>query len=898
MTRSTPFGCRHAAALLALFCVGLLPVRAPAQTPLTCGPETRVPFAGHAFPVNAPPILIDAFPHLGRFTSPVFATSIPGGADRLAVVEQGGRVLVVPNDPFAFAADLLVDLSASGASWAPVLASGEQGLLGLAFDPGFATTGYLYVDYSVRAQDCGTASDCTRVVRLRAVEGDTLQVDPDSAETVLQFEQPFAGNKGGMMAFGPDGMLWISTGDGGGVSDPLNNAQQLGNLLGKILRIDVRGGGSYSIPGDNPFAGIPSARGEIFAFGLRNPRTFSFDRLLGDLYLGDIGASTNEEIDRIPFGSVGGQNFGWNLCEGTSDVSGAGCAAPGLTPPVVQYGHDPSGGQSVSGGAVYRGSNLPELYGKYVYADYVSGRIWTWDPSGAAPPAQLATLGGVISIAEDRAGDLLLVDRNDGSLRRVVAAGSELDPSVPQTLAATGLFANAVTLQPAPGVIPYDVNAPAFSGIASTRRWLALPGDAQIGFSPTGAWTFPVGTALVEQFDLPRAPGSVHAETRVLIRQASGWRGYTYWWPPDQTHANLITGSLYYGYAVDTGQGPDVIDWYFPKPAECLDCHTQVGGRALGLRTRQLNRADASDPSLNQLDRFNCLGLFDASVPAAENFDSFPEPGDPRSTLDRQARTYLDVNCASCHSPGAPAQGGMDLRFDTPVLAMRTIFFPAIFGDFGLPGGVRVHPGHSERSVLIARMTSSEPSLVMPKIVQGPDLAGAALISAWIDYGIPGRDDDGDRVDFSEDNCPTIANPDQLDSDGDGVGDACDNCVLVANPRVPAGWEDANPWSTISGGQRDDDGDGYGNRCDAKFERGMIVSGLDLASLRRAFGQPLDALSCGISRDRACASYDLDEDGVIGDGDLDVFRSLQQRPPGPKCDQCPIACSGPACTSP
>ncbi|MFI5316883.1 MAG: PQQ-dependent sugar dehydrogenase, partial [Myxococcota bacterium] len=845
------------------------------------------------------PVLVDAFPFL-RFSSPLFVTSIPGDADRLAVIEQGGRALVFPNDRYSFGADVLVDLSAAGASWAPVLAGGEQGLLGLAFDPDFAANGFLYVDYSVAAQSCGTAHDCTRVVRLHATEGETLAVDPDSATTLLQLEQPFANDKAGALAFGPDGMLWIASGDGGGDGDPQNNAQRLDSLLGKILRIDVHRGGSYAVPGDNPFAGQPSVRGEIFAYGLRNPMRFSFDRLTGDLWLGDVGEGAQQEIDRIPFGSPGGQNFGWNLCEGAVDFSGAGCAAPGLTPPVLEYADDGAGGSSVIGGTLYRGAGLPALYGNYVYADYASGRIWAWDPAGGAAPAQIATQKSVSALGEDRAGELLVVSRSDGALRRFVPAGSELDPNVPESLSGTGLFADVPSLEPAAGLIPYEVNVPAWASNAATRRWLALPGDQRIGFSPTSAWTLPVGSALVEQFDLPGSSGTpIHVETRVLVRQTSGWRGYTYWWPPDQTHADLITGSLLYSYEVDFGGGPEVLDWYFPTPTECLGCHSEVGGRALGMRTRQLNRVFGGDARQNQIDRFNCLGLFDAPVAPAGTFDAFPEAS-ADATLDRHARSYLDVNCSSCHSPGAPIAGGMDLRFDTPAPATRTIFIPAAQGDLGIPNGVRVHPGHPERSVLIARMTTDDPSLWMPPLALTQDLAGAELISAWIQDGIPGRDDDGDGIDISEDNCPNQPNPDQLDSDGDGVGDVCDNCVLVANPRVSAEWLAANPWATVTGGQRDDDADGYGNRCDAKVTGvGNLVSGLDLIAMRVSLGQPTDSASCGTRHDQSCASYDLDEQGPVIDGaDLDIFRTLNNRRPGPKCALCPLDCSGPACPSP
>ncbi len=898
MTRSSRFECRRAVLCLALSCLVGMAVRAHAQA--TCGPETRVPFAGHAFPVDPAPRLIDAFRYLS-FTSPVFVTSVPGAADRLAVVEQGGRILVFPNDLFAFSADVLVDLSAPGASWAPVLAQGEQGLLGLAFDPDFATNGYLYVAYSVAGDECGAAHACTRVVRLTAIEGETLGVDPSSALTVLQFGERFTNHKAGMLAFGPDGMLWLSSGDGGGSGDPQNNAQNLDGLLGKVLRIDVHRGTSYAIPSDNPFAGDATRRGEIFAYGLHDPRRFSFDRLTGDLWLGDVGETRAEEIDRIPFGSAGGQNFGWKLCEGTSDASGAGCGAPGLTPPVQSYAHDAAGGQGVIGGYVYRGSRMPDLYGQYVYGDSVSGRIWAWNPSGAAPPREIATLSGVRSLGEDRDGDLLAVGGADGKLRRFVAAGSELDPGVPQTLSATGFFANIASLEPAPGMIAYDVNAQGWSSFASTQRWLALPGDARIGFSPTGEWTLPVGTALVQQFDLPGSNGLVRAETRVLLRQTTGWRGYTYWWTPDQTHADLITGSLSYAYEVDFGSGPQVLDWYFPAPSECLDCHTQAGGRALGLRTRQLNRSvDAGAGSQNQLERFDCLGLFETPIGAAASYDRFPTANEADISLDRRARTYLDVNCASCHSPGAPTPGGMDLRFDTGFEGTHTLFVPATQGDLGVPGGVRIHPGHPERSVFLARMTADDREVWMPRLALLPDFAGAALISAWIDFGIPGRDEDGDRIDVSEDNCPTQPNPDQLDSDGDGVGDACDNCVNVANPREPAGYLDANPWATLTGGQRDDDADGYGNRCDAKFDgtMGVLVGLLDLSALRSSLAAPVESQTCGITGAESCAVFDLDESGgILDDRDLAEARGLMNKLPGPTCRACPLACEGHACPS-
>ncbi|HXX48964.1 MAG TPA: PQQ-dependent sugar dehydrogenase, partial [Myxococcota bacterium] len=433
MTRSASLGRSPAlfpfALSVALFCGAL--AAAPARAQTSCSSEQRVPFAGHAFPVDSSPVLVEAFPYL-LFQSPVAIAQVPGETDRLAVAQQGGQVLVFANDYFASEGDPLVDLTASDPSYAPVQTGGEQGLLGLAFDPDFADNGFFYVDYTVAGSACGVASDCVRVVRFHATDGDTLSADAGSAQTILDLPQPFLDHKAGQLAFGPDGMLWIASGDGGGSNDPQNNGQSTSTLLGKILRIDVHGGSPYAVPASNPFAAAAGKRGEIFAYGLRDPRRFGFDALTGDLFIGDVGQSRQEEIDLVPFGANGGQNFGWALCEGTSDVRGAGCDAPGLTAPVVVYPHDASGGTDVAAGTVYRGPDLPQLYGHYVYGDEASGRIWSWDPSGSAAPMQIATLEGVTAFLQDRSGALLVLSRSGGQIQQFVAAGSELDPNVPQ----------------------------------------------------------------------------------------------------------------------------------------------------------------------------------------------------------------------------------------------------------------------------------------------------------------------------------------------------------------------------------------------------------------------------------------------------------------------------------
>ncbi len=894
MTRSNPLECRRAFGLLALGCLLVSATFARAQE--ICAPDAPVPFASHSFPLGPEPVLIDGFPFLS-FTEPVLVTALPGASDRLAVGEHGGRVYVFPNQSTAFYPDVLVDL-AVGASWAPVFADDDEGLLGLAFDPDFDTNGHFFVAYSVGPANCG-GRHCTRVVRLTAIAGESLSADPGSARTILQIIEPLDNHKAGALAFGPDGMLWITTGDGGGELDPQNNAQRLNTLQGKLLRIDVHAGNPYAIPADNPYAGTLLVRREVYSRGLRAPRRFAFDRLTGDLWLGDVG-KTQSEIDRIAFGGSGAENFGWNLCEGEQDASGAGCGAAGLTAPVLSYSHNVWEPGGVVGGVLYRGSLLTHMYGQYVFADGGSGRILRWDPSsGGASLEDAGFLLGVSAVAEDKSGELLVLGRADGKLYRFAPAGSELDPSVPQSLESTGLFAEGVPLaelELAPGVIPYDVNVPAWASFASTRRWLALPEGGLIEFAPTAPWNLPIGAALVQQLDLPGGSGSFHAETRVLVRLANGWRGYSYAWSDDQSAAALVTSGLVRDLEVDFGSGQETMAWRYAPNSECLGCHSQVGGSALGLHTRQLNRENLGAGAPNQLDRLSCLGVFEPAIGPGESYERFPAAEDPRVSLDLRARTYLEVNCASCHAPGAPTPGGMDLRYDTELDATHTVSVPATQGDLGVPGGLRIEPGRPDLSVFLARMSASESSVFMPRFAQLPDLTGAAMISAWIDHGLPGRDPDGDLVDVSRDNCPTRPNTDQSDMDGDGVGDACDNCVDIANPPQPAGYLDANPWATLTGGQRDDDADGYGNRCDAKFSSSMLTGTLDLGQMFQSYGMPVSSSTCGSTHTARCAKFDVDEVGdVIDDADIDALRSLVGRKPGAKCPDCPIDCAGFAC---
>ncbi len=299
-----------------------------------------------------------AFPNVS-FTRPVDLQNC--GDDRIFVVEQAGRIISFRNDPFTAISSVFLDIHDRVNS-----IGNEEGLLGLAFDPNYKSNGYFYLNY--------TASQPRRTViaRYSIHANDSNLADQGSEKIILEINQPYSNHNGGQLAFGPDGYLYIATGDGGSGGDPQGNAQNLNSLLGKILRIDVHplfSTAAFSIPPDNPFVGR-SGRDEIWAFGLRNPWRMSFDTKTHILWAADVGQDEIEEIDIIEKG----KNYGWNLMEGNTCYKNPSCDSSGLSMPVFQYNH--SSGVSITGGFVYRGKKLYGLIGKYIYTDFLSGNIW------------------------------------------------------------------------------------------------------------------------------------------------------------------------------------------------------------------------------------------------------------------------------------------------------------------------------------------------------------------------------------------------------------------------------------------------------------------------------------------------------------------------------------------
>jgi glucose/arabinose dehydrogenase len=348
----------------------------------------------------------------GGFSSPTQVTSAHDGTGRLFVVEQRGFVKIVRDGavlPTPFL-DILARVSCCG----------ERGLLSIAFPPGLGKKTFFFADYT----DVNGDTTVSRFFLTAAPD----VADASSENILLKIAQPFANHNGGQLAFGPDGYLYIGMGDGGSAGDPNNNGQNLGSLLGKILRIDVVGQSTYAIPVTNPFVGSATARPEIWAYGLRNPWRFSFDRKTGDLLIGDVGQDAWEEVDFQPAGAAGGANYGWRLTEATHCYNPfSGCSFAGITLPVAEYGHV-GGNCSITGGFVYRGSDFARLSGIYFYADYCSGRLWGlrngasgWEKQELLKPGYAFT-----SFGEDDAGEVYAVDGNSGTLYRLVDADGPL----------------------------------------------------------------------------------------------------------------------------------------------------------------------------------------------------------------------------------------------------------------------------------------------------------------------------------------------------------------------------------------------------------------------------------------------------------------------------------------
>jgi uncharacterized repeat protein (TIGR03806 family) len=695
-----------------------------------------------------------AFPNL-TFQRPVEATYANDSSNRLFVVEQRGVIYVFENREDVAEKQIFLDIQKVVSR-----EGNEEGLLGLAFHPDFESTHEFFVYYSTRPR-------ASVISRFKVSKENPNQADRDSEEELMRIDQPYSNHNGGSLRFGPDGYLYIGLGDGGLADDPHSHAQNLSTLLGSILRIDVNtkeNGLAYAIPQDNPFVDHPDARGEIWAYGLRNVWRLAFDQKTGQLWAGDVGQDRVEEINLI----VKGGNYGWNIREGFQPFAPSTQHKPmDLLDPLVEYARQD--GQSVTGGLVYRGRELTEFQGDYFYGDYLSGNVWSLKSENDTRISNILVAETGLEIAafgEDAHGRMLLCafDGNLYELRHRELDRQKTAERFPRRLSQTGLFASVPDNQPVAGAIPYEMNVPFWSDYAVKDRYLVLPEQKAVGFDERDKWKFPVGTVFIKTFWMHM--NRVHMEdpkrleTRLLVRAPHGWEPYTYVYNDDQTEAFLLEGAMTKPVEIRTEQGLITQPYYFPSRSDCFACHTKAEGFVLGMTTRQLNRTlHYRGDSENQIAMLDRLEIFENGLKkAVTDLETFPQwsfgnfdrseadkPNDrgeseagthpltiPNGDKDELARAWLEVNCAVCHRPAGIAPHERDLRFHAPQDQLRLIGQKPRQGQLSPPGSQLIKPASPFESELFLRINRRGPRQMPPLATHAIDPIANEVIRQWI----------------------------------------------------------------------------------------------------------------------------------------------------------------------
>jgi putative heme-binding domain-containing protein len=663
-----------------------------------------------------------AFPAL-RFELPTCVVEIPG-AERLLVTERAGRVLTFAKRSDVAAADLAADLSARGINQ----------LHHAAFHPDFAESPLLFVS--------GTRGENHLVARYR-VSGESPPKLISESEVVV-IEWPAGGHSGGCVQFGTDGYLYISIGDGSGPNPPdsKTTGQDVSDLLGSILRIDVNrtdAGRNYAIPADNPFPDTPGVRPEVWAYGLRNPWKFGIDPATNNVFAADNGWETWEMVYHLR----GGSNGGWPIMEGRAHLRTEVPRGPTpITPPAKDHPH--SEANSVIGGPVYRGEKLAELDGWFIYGDYITGTIWGLgtEAGGDGEHAHRTlcdTDQRIVAFAQGSAGEVYVVDYDfTGAIYELLPADA-LDTSedFPRRLSETGLFASLDPLAPAAGVVPYDVVVPQWMDGAAMTRWVAVPGDepTQLATEQHEAATYPEGTVLAKLVRLESARGDpVNLETQVLHYERGTWRPYSYVWDDDGQDAYLVSAAgadrTVSAAGGETGGEKFQRTWHIGAENECRLCHNAGPGFVLGFEPHQLNRREGDSSS--QLARLAAQqAIREVPTIAADDPRRLVDPHDESHTIDDRARSYLHANCSMCHHPGGNAIVSFFLRRDMPFDELRTDKGTGV-GTFGLDDARIIVPGDPYRSILLYRMAKLGYGR-MPYIgSQVVDPRGIVLIDEWI----------------------------------------------------------------------------------------------------------------------------------------------------------------------
>ncbi|MEO8428304.1 MAG: PQQ-dependent sugar dehydrogenase [Verrucomicrobiota bacterium] len=697
------------------------------------------------------------------FSDPVALVTPPGETNRLFVVEQAGRISVITNlaNPTR---TVFMDISSQ------IVFGGEQGLLGLAFHPGYATNRYFYAFYTLNTTTAPGGGLHDRLSRFEISPTNPNQGLANSGQPLITQRDDAGNHNGGDLHFGPDGYLYISLGDEGAGNDSLNNSQRITkDFFSGMLRIDVdkrpgnlepnphsaistnaTGLAFYAVPADNPFIGVTNFNGnavdpskvhtEFWAVGLRNPWRFSIDPVTGVIYCGDVGQDTREEIDII----VKGGNYGWNFREGKIARPGSPAPPAGFTSINPIHDYPRSLGFSVTGGVVYRGNRFAQIYGDYIFADYGSGNLWALRYDGINPAAvRLLMVEKDISAfgVDPSNGDILICDIGEDVIKRLSYNSTNTGSPLPPTLVDTGAFSDLAALTPHPGIVPYDINLPFWSDGAHKSRWFSLPDtNLTIGFEPEGNWATPAGAIWIKNFELQLTNGVPESarrlETRFIVRNADGVYGVTYRWD-SMTNATLVPeeGMEEPISISDNGVVRTQI-WHYPSRSECLACHTRAGGLALGFNTPQMNREmNYSGVATNQIQALSDAGYFQTPLTGFHTLRALAPATDATTSLDYRVHSYLAANCVQCHQPGGSAIGFWDARITTPLSSAGLI--DGLLSDYkNDPGNRVIKPGSTAQSMLLTRISSPGPGRMPPIATRELDQQAIALVTDWITQGL------------------------------------------------------------------------------------------------------------------------------------------------------------------
>ncbi|MBK1834256.1 LamG-like jellyroll fold domain-containing protein [Roseibacillus ishigakijimensis] len=740
--------------------------------------------------------VVDAFPGL-FFNRPVSLASPPGDQRRLFVSEIGGGVKVIPDVTASSAtAGVVLDLNEAIAGRDPNEtieggANQELGLLGLAFHPEYEVNGYFFASYTVRKAGLGFFQRLSRfTVPLAEREQAIPQADVSSELILLEQFDEGANHQGGDLHFGSDGYLYLSLGDEENPFDFRLNSQRIDkDFFSGLIRIDVdkregnlepnphpavptdEGLARYSVPADNPWVeatefldqSVDSSevRTEFYAVGLRSPWRFSIDRETGEIWVGDVGQNLYEEINLIEKGG----NYGWVFREGAHDVTEFNAGWPEkpanfneiAIDPLYEYEHTAAAGDplfegnSVTGGVVYRGQRIPQLSGKYLFGDQVSGHLWALArDEGAVMVERIGGLSYISSFGHDPSnGDVLITYTPAGAansesygLKRLVAATPE--GTFPETLSATGLFAEVAALAPQPGLLPYEPRLTFWSDHARKQRWFSLPAEEMtMTWRREEPWIFPSGQIWVKHFEMESVRGVPESarriETRILVKNETGLYGVSYRWNEEESEASLVAdGGESFPLSVEVEGILQELIWSVPSRGQCLTCHTAAGGLALSFNTRQLNREGQIHGSAgNVLALLAEAGYLGNELESVGDLPRHVGYEEAQATLEERVRSYLAVNCAYCHQPGGGASG-WDGR--SPLTLEETGLVRGLVAAPRHAADRLVVPGEVARSVVVSRMAEREGYTRMPPLASSVvDDQGVALLTAWIESELPER---------------------------------------------------------------------------------------------------------------------------------------------------------------